>query len=140
MVGTSMPSIRLNPGAVRAELSRLSLRNVSDVADQVEAQAKILAPVQTGHLRASIRKVPVFSVRGPTFRVEATASYAPFVENDTAPHIIRPRRAQVLRFRVGGRVVYAKIVHHPGTKGQHFLAKAVRQVAMRNGWNSRITG
>ena len=135
-----MPSIRLNPGAVRAELSRASLRNVSDVADQVEAQAKILAPVQTGHLRASIRKIPVFSIRGPAFRVEATASYAPFVENDTAPHIIRPRRAQVLRFRVGGRVVYAKIVHHPGTKGQHFLAKAVRQVAMRNGWNSRITG
>jgi hypothetical protein len=135
-----MPSIRLNPGAVRAELSRASLRNVSDVADQVEAQAKILAPVQTGHLRASIRKIPVFSIRGPAFRVEATAAYAPFVENDTAPHIIRPRRAQVLRFRVGGRVVYAKIVHHPGTKGQHFLAKAVRQVAMRNGWNSRITG
>jgi len=136
-----MPSIRLNPGAVRAELSRASLRNVSDVADQVEVQAKILAPVgQTGHLRGSIRKIPVFSIRGPTFRVEATASYAPFVENDTRPHDIKARNAKFLRFRVGGRVVYAKIVHHPGTKGQHFLAKAVRQVAMRNGWNSRITG
>lgn len=135
-----MTSIRLNPQAVRAELTRLTRRPVADVADQVVAQAKLNAPVQTGYLRNSIRKVPTFNARGPAFRVEATANYAPFVEEDTRPHVIRPRHGKVLKFRIGGRVVYAKIVHHPGTKGQHFLAKAVRTVASRNGWNVRITG
>jgi hypothetical protein len=135
-----MPTIRLDPSRVRAELNRLARGNVSDVADQVVARAKALAPVETGRLRASIRKTPAFSSRGPLFRVEATVDYAQYVENDTRPHVIKARNAKVLRFKVGGRVVYAKLVHHPGTKGQHFMAKAVQQVGIRNGYNTRITG
>jgi hypothetical protein len=69
---------------------------------------------------------------------------APFVENDTRPHIIRPRldRAPAttiatrkprrmgddpqarLRFVIGGRVVYAREVKHPGTTGHHMVLKA----------------
>ena len=41
--------------------------------------------------------------------------YAPFVEFGTGPHDIRPKKAKALYFN--GR--FAKVVHHPGTKGQH---------------------
>jgi len=49
-----------------------------------------------------------------------------YVISGTRPHVIRPVRAQALRFTVGGRVVYAKIVHHPGTQPNDFLATALR--------------
>lgn len=49
-----------------------------------------------------------------------------FVVSGTRPHVIRPVRAQALRFTVGGRVVYAKIVHHPGTRPNDFLTRALR--------------
>lgn len=46
----------------------------------------------------------------------------------TRPHLIRPRRAQFLRFQVaGGRTVYTKLVRHPGTKPVPFLQEALRR-------------
>lgn len=49
-----------------------------------------------------------------------------FVHNGTPPHIIRPRRASVLRFQVGGRTVFARVVNHPGYRGDPFLTRALR--------------
>lgn len=51
---------------------------------------------------------------------------APFVEDDTRPHTIVPRRAKALRFRAwpSGQVIYAKLVRHPGTTGQHMMLRA----------------
>ena len=65
-----------------------------------------------------------------------------YVNKGTPPHVIRPKRAKALRFRLGykprtfpgparirvsggggkatGKVVFAKIVHHPGTKAREF--------------------
>ncbi|MFF2612378.1 hypothetical protein [Kitasatospora sp. NPDC058046] len=50
-----------------------------------------------------------------------------YVIEGTRPHIIRPRRAKALRFEVGGRTVFAKVVHHPGTKPNPFLQRALRE-------------
>jgi hypothetical protein len=50
-----------------------------------------------------------------------------YVLNDTRPHLIRPRRRQYLRFEVGGRVVYTKLVRHPGTKANDFMGRALQQ-------------
>jgi hypothetical protein len=52
----------------------------------------------------------------------------------TRPHIIRPRRAKsrrgnrraALRFEVGGSVVFAPLVHHPGTRANNFMLRALR--------------
>ena len=64
--------------------------------------------------------------------------YAPMVNDGTRPHIIRPKRAQALRFRVGGRVVYARVVRHPGTKARPFLDRALREVAAVSGYSFRF--
>ncbi|WP_217555526.1 hypothetical protein [Streptomyces sp. GbtcB6] len=49
-----------------------------------------------------------------------------FVLNGIRPHIIRPRRAKALRFEVDGQVVCSKIVRHPGTRPNNFMARALR--------------
>ena len=133
-----MARIRLD----RAELNR-TMRNASrtelrEASRQVVNRAKILAPVRTGRLRSSIRAEPpvFFSLRGKV-SVGSDLEYAAAVNDGSRPHIIRPRRAQVLRFSVGGRIVFAKVVHHPGTKGTHFLDRALREVAAQRGYSFR---
>lgn len=56
---------------------------------------------------------------------------APDVEWDTKPHEIRAHDGGVLRYwdRHGG-MVFATIVHHPGTKGVHMLATSLVEVAV----------
>lgn len=49
-----------------------------------------------------------------------------FVLYGTRPHVIRPRRKKALRFDVGGRTVFAAVVHHPGTRPNDFLGRALR--------------
>jgi hypothetical protein len=100
-------------------------------------RARILAPVDTGRLRSS-GEIVYSSFFG--FRPKATivfrVDYAEAVHNGTRPHIIRPRNAQALRFRINGRIVYAKVVMHPGTRGKPFLDRAVREVmGALPGWN-----
>ncbi|NDK24640.1 hypothetical protein FSY75_09160 [Streptomyces sp. TR1341] len=49
-----------------------------------------------------------------------------YVLDGTRPHIIRPRRkGGVLRFEVGGRVVYSAYARHPGTRPNNFLLRAL---------------
>lgn len=56
---------------------------------------------------------------------------APFVENDTRAHDIKPKKpGGRLRFRLWptGELVYARRVRHPGTLGAHMLLTAVNRV------------
>ena len=94
--------------------------------------------MDTGRLRSSIRtqESSFFGLR-PKITIGSDVFYAPFVNDGTAPHIIRPRRAQALRFRIGGRVVYAKVVHHPGTRARPFLDDALKQDARARGYSFR---
>ncbi|MDX2813447.1 hypothetical protein PV410_12920 [Streptomyces sp. PA03-5A] len=50
-----------------------------------------------------------------------------FVLDGTRPHLIRPRRAKALKFEVGGRTVYAKLVRHPGSRANNFMHRALEQ-------------
>lgn len=101
-------------------------------------RARVLAPVRTGRLRSSIRAEPprIFSLRG-SVTVGSDLEYAAFVNDGTKAHIIRPKRAKVLRFQVGGRTVFARLVHHPGTKPRPFLDRALREVAAQRGYSFR---
>ena len=92
--------------------------------DLVNALAR-RAPVDSGFLRNSIR----YQVNGNVIRI-SMVDYAIYVEFGTPPHIIEPRNAKALRFNVSGigprggdvtNTVFAKIVHHPGTRPQPFI-------------------
>lgn len=134
-----MASIRLDPRALRAELNRFADRDSKRVAEQIAAQARRTVRVRSGDTRDSIMVVKSFSWRGPQWRVVVNDPVGQYLELGTRAHKIRARNAKVLRFEIGGRVIYAKEVNHPGTKATHFLANATRQVAIANGYNVRIT-
>ncbi len=137
-----MARIRLNSREVQATISAFARRDTERVADQTIARAKVLAGarfnVQTGRYRNGFQKRPTFTARGPGWQVFNPVSYAPYLEEGTKPHVIRPKNRKALRFRIGGRVIYATIVHHPGTKAGHVLSTAVREAGISNGYNVRI--
>lgn len=103
----------------------LVYRNMERRVRRVEAEAIRLAPGSMKFaIRASIRRGPggdfqgVINVRHPA---------ALYVTLGTRPHRIEPRRpGGVLRFTVGGRVVYARYVNHPGNQPNNFLKQALR--------------
>lgn len=99
-------------------------RNMERRVRRVEAEAIRRAPgSMKQRIRTQIRRGPsgdfqgVLNVRHPA---------ALYVTGGTRPHIIRPVRARALRFMIGGQVVYAKVVHHPGNKPNDFLVQSLR--------------
>jgi HK97 gp10 family phage protein len=82
------------------------------------------APVRTGRLLGSIEK----QVEGLSGSVGPTVPYAVYVEYGTLPHEIHPMFANVLRFDVGGKIVFTTVVHHPGTRPQPFIEQTAEDM------------
>ena len=100
---------------------------------QLEAKAKGNAPVGPsgpthtgGQLRRSIFSEATDTATTVEGKVATGADtpYARFVELGTAAHDIVPTKAKALAFVVGGKQVFAKIVHHPGTQAQLYMKRA----------------
>jgi HK97 gp10 family phage protein len=93
-------------------------------ANQILAEMEALVPVDTGKLRNSlqIQVDPDRVTIGPN---EHIAPYGGYVEFGTKAHTIRPKTpGGVLVFKMNGKTVYAKKVHHPGTRAQPFVRPA----------------
>jgi hypothetical protein len=92
----------------------------------VEAEVRRRAPGSMGqgnNITVTIRRGPGGDFQGViNSRHPATL----YVIGGTRPHVIRPVRARALRFDVGGRTVYAKVVMHPGTQPNNFLRDGLR--------------
>jgi hypothetical protein len=71
----------------------------------------------SGRLRSSIH---AFRQPDGTIIIGPTESYAKYVNDGTVPHVIRSHGPWPLRSRVTGQV-FGRTVHHPGTRGQHFI-------------------
>jgi HK97 gp10 family phage protein len=93
---------------------------VDRVADVAYDEMRRTAPVRSGMLRGSIRKLS----RGQTVTVGPTVPYAMYVEYGTGPHEIRPVYARCLAFQVGLETVFAAVVQHPGTRPNPFIRRA----------------
>ncbi len=78
---------------------------------------------KTGDLRKRISAPR--RIGGSAFAIDFGVDYWTFVNFGTKPHIIRPRRASVLRFEKEGAIVFAKVVRHPGTKANPFVDRAI---------------
>ena len=104
-------------GKLRVAAARLPARMV--------AETRRTVPVDTGQLLESITASA--TLRGPvlTVTVESPLVQAATTNSGARPHVIVPRRRQALRFRVGGRVVYARRVNHPGNRGTHWFDRAM---------------
>lgn len=133
-----MARIRLDRAELNRTIRGASRSELETAARQVMNRAKVLAPVDTGRLRASIRIEArrTFTLRS-VYTIGSDVEYADMVHGGTRPHIIRPKTKQVLRFKVGGKTVFARVVHHPGTKARPFLDRALREVAAQRGYSFR---
>jgi len=88
----------------------------------VERDAKILCPVKTSTLKRSITHKFIDKI---TAIVGSNMEYAPSVELGSRPHIIRPKTAKALHFKIGGKDIFTKEVQHPGWSGKPFLRPAL---------------
>lgn len=116
------------------------MRATAEIATRTQVIAKqrvgVGADPERGgrHLRDRIVKRFIVDSKGPAIALVAEEPHATYHHEGTAPHIIRPVRAKVLRFPVSkgsGTFVYAPEVHHPGTQPNRFLTDAARATGLR---------
>lgn len=96
-------------------------------------RAHTLARIQMGKdtralHRSTTYRVSVGSRGGVTGTVISNNKIALMHHNGTRPHIIVPKKAKTLRFKSRGKIVYAKIVRHPGTRPNRYLTDSLRKV------------
>ncbi len=92
----------------------------------LEAEAVQEAPEDTSNLVNSITSYVTDG--GRTGVLKATAPYALFVHEGTAPHVILPKDKKALAWPGGAHPV--KKVNHPGTKANPFFIRAMDKVDM----------
>lgn len=110
-------------------------------------EAKLLVHRKTGNLGRSIH---VSSSSETHVTVTASARYAADVELGTRPHTITPRAKKALAWapgpaggqfrrlsgasRVGNTsMIFAKVVHHPGTKPYPYLVPGAKRAVAKSG-------
>jgi hypothetical protein len=123
----------LNLRAIHAIHTRFILEHDKAVADEAEKAAQFAeAHVHlypgfkpgTGALQDATEHKIIRTARGRLIRMVNAKKYAPAIDLGARAHVIRPRRARFLRFTVGGKVVFARKVNHPGNRPYRFLYRA----------------
>lgn len=104
----------------------------SDIAKRTR-RAHTMARVQVGKdtrelYRSISYRVGIGSRGGVTGTVVADNKIARMHHDGTVPHIIAARKAKSLRFKSRGKIVYAKVVRHPGTRPNRYLTDSLRKV------------
>lgn len=117
MVAGTIPDLRLVVTSLQAQGDGLAQR----AADIVRSFAPVGKGETSGTLRDSIQGTAEPAGDGLTLTISSDDPVAAMVIGGTRAHEIRPIAAKALRFEVGGGgVVYAKLVHHPGTAPNPF--------------------
>lgn len=102
-------------------------RHLQRLGNKVQRLAKRQAGKKTGALARSIDVHLGATSAGLFVKVGSRNRVAYMHHEGTRAHIIVPRNAQWLRFfwAKKGRVVYSRLVHHPGTRGNPYLTRSM---------------
>lgn len=124
-----------------AGIRRSLLRFVPDLSAEVtrETAGQLLAGAQrsadkhtkTGALVRSLKLRRLANGQREVYHDLHEAPHALFVHWGTRPHVIRPKNKRVLRWVNGGEFIFAKVVHHPGYKGDPYLVNARTAISRR---------
>jgi HK97 gp10 family phage protein len=115
-------ALKRAPVETANQLSKAINKSILTVQNQAMKEAPVNKQTGGGNLRQKIQASMVSKFRGV---VEAKAPYSIFVHEGTAPHEIRPVNKSVLANRRTGQF-FGKLVHHPGTKPNPFLLRALQ--------------
>lgn len=91
-------------------------------ARAITAAAKAQVGYKTGALKKSIHFRHTTHAYGHKLWIGSRLSYAYMHHEGTKPHVILPKKAEVLRFSKGTRVIYSRAVYHPGTRPNRYLS------------------
>ncbi|MEU5834468.1 hypothetical protein ABZ820_12460 [Streptomyces diacarni] len=119
--------VRVDPGRIARLLRARGSLAERGLRQRTEKVARIAERKAPGTMGAYIDWKVSPGPRGLQGIIVCDHPAVHYVLNGTRPHVIRPRRAKALRFDAGGRTVFAKVVHHPGTRANNFLGAAVRE-------------
>jgi hypothetical protein len=123
----------INIDALKAKHRRgkSMIRAAVDAAAQEAADDALLRSNQspefrprTGALQAATTASVLRLKSGAKIVLKNAKAYAAAIDRGARPHVIRPRRAKMLRFVAGGGVVFARKVNHPGNRAYRFLYRA----------------
>lgn len=109
-------------------------KEVARTTRRVFNRARVLSPWDTGYMRGRHSVDLRIGKRRAVGRVIVSTRYALAVHEGAAPHVIRARHKKALRFKFRGRVVIVRSVRHPGNDGRPWLAIALREVALKEGY------
>jgi len=117
-----LPDLEAIPNTVRRKAMRQA---VKPVAQRARKEAPVGPRRGPGKLAKTIR----YSVRkgGRVGVVKAMARHAHLVHDGTKPHEIRSRHGKMMAMRIGGRMVMARAVHHPGARANPFMTRALER-------------
>lgn len=140
-----MARLQFPPGAVQKFATKTALKSVRVTTDAINRQARSNAPggtYSTGALKKSIN----WSVQRAGWNVRGQSGsdlpYAIFPEKGASAHRIIPVNRTHLSFywRRVGRWVKFNSVNHPGQDAQHYMTRALEQVAPLHGYKVVIYG
>lgn len=97
-------------------------RHLYSKAILIQKAARAQVGVDSGRLKASIHIRRGRSGPGQFVEIGSPLRYALMHHEGTSPHPIVPTRSSVLRFSAGGRMVYTRLVLHPGTRPNRYLS------------------
>lgn len=118
-----MMMFKTAPLKMTEEIHRAIQRSILVVQRNAMREAPVNKKKGGGNLRQSIRSEMLGIASG---KIEAGASYASAVETGTRPHDIRIRNKKVLADKREG-LFFGKLVKHPGTKANPFMARALEK-------------
>lgn len=110
--------------ALMRNLPMVPGRIIEDGSAIIEEELRGSVPVRTGTLRGSVRREVVGDLEAV---ISTNSGYGRYVNEGTRPHVIRAKGDGMLRFEVGGIVMYRKEVQHPGFAGRWFTRTTVQR-------------
>lgn len=124
-------TLHINDPVFNDQIEGYGLRRMRRLQRRIATQARVDVPVDTGHLGRMVQegRPHVVAPRMVAGDVHDNAHYAAPVHEGRRARVIRPRNAQALRFNIGGRVVFAKVVRQGPMRGRPFLRNAGMRVA-----------
>lgn len=118
------PEVRKKLMQLKADAKPIITKSLVRGGHMIETTAKQKCAVKTGRLRSSITTE---TIKWDEVHIGTNVEYGSYVEYGTGPHFIEPKNTSVLKFEIGGEVIFAKRVYHPGTKPQPYLRPALHQ-------------
>lgn len=125
---------------MRHELDREAIQNIyhnpqgmvgkhmERMGAKLRALAVMQAGMKTGRTKGMMFYRLATSGTGLVLTVGSNGAAALWHHQGTGEHPINPKFGKTLRFKINGRIVYARVVNHPGTRPNRYLTDNLRRV------------